>query len=219
MKEFDAVAFDIDGTLYPNYRFYLRVAPLSLPRLPLLAAFRKTRQIMRSVPGDEDFRDAQARIAAGLLKKDEALVKREIDEFIYKLWQPHFKGLKTYPHVRQTIENLRRNGYKTAALSDFPIGDKLVGMRLDGLWDVELSSESVGQMKPARKPFLRLADELRCLPERVLFVGNSVACDIRGAKGAGMKAALIRRGISFLGGGGADFVFRDYRQLERFVLG
>jgi hypothetical protein len=37
-----------------------------------------------------------------------------------------------------------------------------------------------------------------------------------------MKAALIRRGIfstgHAAGNGGADFVFRDYRQLQEYVL-
>jgi putative hydrolase of the HAD superfamily len=219
MKKFDAIAFDIDGTLYPNYRFYARVAPLSLAHIPLLSAFRKTRKIMRSVPYDDDFYDAQARVAAGILRKDPALVKRKIDSFIYNLWQPHFQGLKPYRRVRETIESFRRNGYKTAVLSDFPVGDKLEGRNLHGIWDVELCSEAIGEMKPALKPFRRLADELCCLPERILYVGNSVSYDICGAKNAGMKAALIRRRLSFFGTGGADFVFRDYRQLEQFVLG
>ncbi|MDR3302736.1 MAG: HAD family hydrolase [Spirochaetaceae bacterium] len=219
MKKFDAIAFDIDGTLYPNYRFYLRIMPCSVAHIPLLFAFRKMRKIMRSVSYTEDFYDAQARVTAEILRKDPAAVKRQIDTCIYKLWQPHFQGLKPYRGVRETIEAFRRNGYKTAVLSDFPVGDKLEGMQLHGIWDVELCSEQIGQMKPALKPFQRLADELGCPPERILYVGNSVSFDICGAKNAGMSAALIRRRFSFSGTGGADFVFRDYRQLEQFVLG
>jgi putative hydrolase of the HAD superfamily len=103
-------------------------------------------------------------------------------------------------------------------MSDFPIGDKLKFMRLDGLWDVELCTEELGALKPALKPFQALIRALQCPPESILYVGNSVRYDISGAKNAGMRTALIRRLPSFSGTGGADFVFRDYRQLKQFVL-
>ena len=59
-------------------------------------------------------------------------------------------------------------------------------------------------------------EALRVKPERLLYVGNSVAYDIRGAQGVGMKAALI--GSARKGDGIADFVFSDYRKLGSFVL-
>jgi phosphoglycolate phosphatase-like HAD superfamily hydrolase len=83
-------------------------------------------------------------------------------------------------------------------------------------------------------------------PEKILYVGNSFAYDVLGARKAGMKAAWITRGFaacsfaacsfaacscaarsfaerSCTGGGKAahgqaDFVFSGYRQLRDYVL-
>jgi putative hydrolase of the HAD superfamily len=57
-------------------------------------------------------------------------------------------------------------------------------------------------------------------PERILYVGNSVEYDVRGAKAVGMRTALItlwprkRRAQN----AEADFIFSDYRQLRGYVL-
>jgi putative hydrolase of the HAD superfamily len=67
-------------------------------------------------------------------------------------------------------------------------------------------------------------------PEEILYVGNSFAYDVVGAKKAGMKAAWITRSFaagrfathaSPAGAGPdvkADFVFSGYRQLRDYVL-
>jgi putative hydrolase of the HAD superfamily len=93
-------------------------------------------------------------------------------------------------------------------------------MGLDGYWDTILCSELTGRMKPHPLPFLILARQMGMPPERILYVGNSVRYDITGAKGAGMKAALVTRSIikKIRRPGNADFVFSDYRQLSRYVI-
>jgi putative hydrolase of the HAD superfamily len=251
-SDFDAIAFDIDGTLYPNYRFYLRVLPYGIANLRLMWAFNKTRKMLhhpgrgktlpRSSPAyggssatpsagadprnaplygtsvADKFYKRQAEHVAAQLRESPAAIKEKIQNDFYGTWQEHFKKIKPFPHVRQTIEKLRRRGFKTAVMSDFPIGNKLKFMHLDGLWDVELCTEELGALKPALKPFQELALALESPPEKILYVGNSVRCDITGAKDAGMRAALIRRHPGFSGTGGADFIFRDYRQLEQYIL-
>jgi putative hydrolase of the HAD superfamily len=246
----NAVAFDIDGTLYPNYRLYSRLLPFILTNPRLMRDFGKARKILhhiewggKSPPGAhyvaptphcggtglppqrppsatiaDEFHRMQAELVAEYSKKSPEETNKKIESFIYGSWQNHFKHIKPFPRVRQTIEKFRQRGLKTAAMSDFPIGRKLEFMKLDGIWDVELCTEDFGALKPALKPFQSLSNALQTPPEGILYVGNSVRFDIAGAKNSGMRAALIRRLPSFSGAGGADFIFRDYRQLERFVL-
>jgi len=67
-----------------------------------------------------------------------------------------------------------------------------------------------------------LARSLTLNPENILYVGNNSLFDIQGARSAGMRTALIQRNIFSTGrnhdNGGAEFVFRDYRQLQEYVL-
>jgi putative hydrolase of the HAD superfamily len=214
-----AVAFDIDGTLYPNYRFYIRVLPFAVMNFRLMLAFNNARKILHQGGADTgEFYREQAKLAGAYLKKSPQEIQAKIDTFFYAAWQNHFKNIRPFQYVRQTIEKFREKGFKTAVMSDFPIGNKLKFMKLDGLWDVELCTEELGALKPALKPFLSLAEALQSPPENILYVGNSVRYDIAGAQNAGMRTALISR-LPFLSGTGrADFTFRDYRQLEQFVL-
>ena len=42
-----AIAFDIDGTLYPSWRFNLRIIPFLLKHFNFMSAFNKTRKDIR----------------------------------------------------------------------------------------------------------------------------------------------------------------------------
>jgi putative hydrolase of the HAD superfamily len=218
-----AVAFDLDGTLYPNYRFYLQLVFFILKEHRLLMAFGKARAMLHRAAdtcGDAaGFYELQARIMAELLKDDPAIVKEKTEKLIYRGWEPLFRRIKLYAHVKECLTALRDSGLKLGLLSDFPPALKLEYLGLGGFFDAVLCSEESGYLKPASAPFLALARALGEAPSRILYVGNSVSYDILGAKGAGMKTALIRApGPGRRRTGGADLVFSGYRTLRNFVL-
>jgi putative hydrolase of the HAD superfamily len=223
-----AVAFDLDGTLYPNYRLNIKLIPFILREFPLLLAFSHARSRLRAaekpaerlLPG-EDFYAAQARLAAASLGIPHSLPLRDkIERLIYRGWAAHFRTIRLYPFVRETLDRLRGAGLRLALLSDFPPEQKLRHLGLDKTWDLVLCSEAIGALKPAPLPFAELVRGLDMEPRRILYVGNSVSYDIRGAKASGLQAALL----SFHKknpnrAAGADFIFSDYRKLAQYVLG
>jgi putative hydrolase of the HAD superfamily len=221
---FDGIAFDLDGTLYPNYRLYIRLIPFLFTGARLLRAMGRARDALRRQDArtdhTEDFYGVQARLMAEILGDEPGAVRERTEKLIYRGWEPLFRGISPFRRVRQTLENLRAGGYKLGLLSDFPPENKIAAMGLNDLWDVQICSEAVGRLKPDRAPFFALADGMSLPPERLLYVGNSVAYDIIGAKKAGMKAALITSPLKKgrCPDGGADFVFSDYRQLSAYVL-
>jgi putative hydrolase of the HAD superfamily len=224
-KAFDAVAFDLDGTLYPNYRLNIRLGPSVLRELPFFIALGRARAVLhgkgdgppRFSSGDE-FYAFQARLMASLLKAEPAAVREKTERLIYRGWEPLFKKIAPFSGLRETLAALRASGCKLGLLSDFPPERKLEYLRLGGLWDAVICSELTGSLKPAALPFVELARGLGCPPEKILYVGNSRKYDVRGAKQAGMKAALISWPFK-QGCPDADFVFSDYRKLAQFVLG
>jgi putative hydrolase of the HAD superfamily len=227
-QDIAAAAFDVDGTLYPNYRFYLRVLPQVLSHPFLLTAFYKARKrIRRMDAAGNSFYDIQAELCAEelrLAKKDGGAgkIKAVIAEQIYSAWEKLFDGIKLYPHVKPSLDMFKERGVKLAVLSDFPLGAKLKHLGLDGIWDAELCSEEIGALKPHPLPFRRLAESLRLPPQRILYIGNSPDYDIAGARNVGMMTALLRRSVfprlPPISGGNSGFTFDDYRQLQEYVL-
>ena len=217
-----AVAFDLDGTLYPNYRLNVRLLPFLLGHWRLLIAFSGARDRIRSEQEEspssfrEDFYDYQAQLTAGRLNAPPHQIREMLERLVYRGFEGHFRKIKLFPHVRELLAELRSAGIKLGLLSDFPPKTKLENLGIAEGWDAVLCSEETGAIKPALRPFACLAEELRCESGEILYVGNSYRYDVLGAKRAGMKTALLAGGGKQ--GGDADFTFRNYRQLRNYML-
>jgi len=222
LQGISAVGFDLDGTLYPTYRLYVRLLPFLFRHGRLLNALGKARTLIRREQEQSpasvrhDFYDHQAQITADMLRLPPEQLKEKINNLIYRGWERHFSQIKLFPHVRELLAELRAAGLKLGLLSDFPPKTKLEKLGLADCWDTVLCSEDTGAIKPAIQPFLVLAKALECPPEQMLYVGNSRRYDAGGAGRAGMKTALITR--RYTGKTKVDFIFHDYRQLRDFVL-
>jgi len=222
LQGISAIGFDLDGTLYPTYRLYVRLLPFLFKHGRLLNALGKARTIIRSEQEQSpsfimpDFHQYQAQLTANLLHAQTEQINEKINNLIYRGWEGHFSKIKLFPHVRELLAELRAAGLKLGLLSDFPPKTKLKNLDLADCWDVVLCSEDTGAIKPSIRPFTELAKALECPPEQILYVGNSRRYDVTGAGQAGMKTALLTR--LRVEKTKADFTFHDYRQLRDFVL-
>ena len=222
----EGVAFDLDGTLYPNYRLNIRLVPFLLKEWRLVSAFGKTRGIIReeqekSLPPQDSFYEYQAEIVAKHLNVPAEHMREIIEILIYKGWEPLFKKIKLFKKVKETLAALREAGYKLGLLSDFPPEEKLEYLGISAVWDAVLCSENYNVLKPHSLPFIKLAEAMSLPPEKILYVGNSRSYDVTGAKRAGMKTAWIKS--AFFPGSGLrkpkpDFSFSNYRQLQKYML-
>ena len=222
LQGISAVAFDLDGTLYPTYRLNIRLLPFLCRHGRLLSALGKARTIIRReqeqspVSVRPNFYDYQAQVTAGLLGAPPEQIKEKIDKLIYRGWERYFSKIELFPHVRETLAELRAARLKLGLLSDFPPKIKLEKLGLADCWDTVLCSEDIGAIKPAIQPFVELSNALGCPPGQILYVGNSRRYDAGGGRRVGMKTALITRRCASKTK--ADFIFHDYRQLRDFVL-
>ena len=233
--KFKAVAFDLDGTLYPNHRFYFRLIPFLFRHSPYLMAFGKARSRLRlkSKSKAEDyamFYKVQAKYMAEIIKPKTTHnssyieeIEAKTEKIIYRGWEPLFKKVKLFPYVNETLASIRDKGLKLAILSDFPLKTKLEYLKLEKLWDIELCSEHIGRLKPDPLAFRALCKSLDLPPQDILYVGNSFSYDVIGAKNAGLKTAWIKPKVTRFfpdkkKESQTDFVFFDYRQLNKFVL-
>ena len=210
------MAFDIDGTLYPNRSMYLRSAVHGLARPRFLMSFATVRRQIRTIYPIPDFEELQTSLLADLMGISHEAARRRIDRWINHELDNVYRHLKPFPHVKECIQELRKAGYKLGVLSDFPVGRKLEYLGLDGYWDCVISSHDVGYLKPRAEPFEAMGDCLDVTAEHIVYIGNSYEYDIVGAANAGLKTAYLSRRDAHRGR--ADIVFSDYRELVPAIV-
>jgi putative hydrolase of the HAD superfamily len=204
-----AVAFDLDGTLYPPHRLLGLFSVLAVKNARFFLHFSRVRKRIRTLRPVSDFHTCQADLLAERLGIGSAEAKTRIRTLVYRQMERHFKCVRPYPHVEATLKDLKAAGYKLAVLSDFPVTGKLAGLGLTEYWDCQLCSEDTHYLKPNPEPFAALAACLGLRPEEILYVGDKYRYDIRGAHAAGMLTAHLsrKRNSNSL----ANFTFKSYK--------
>ncbi|MBI3033565.1 TIGR02253 family HAD-type hydrolase [Candidatus Woesearchaeota archaeon] len=105
--------------------------------------------------------------------------------------------LEPYPNVIPTLLKLRERGYKLAILSDAPrlkAWIRLSEIRIADFFEVIVTFDDTGKMKPSIIPFRRVLRELNVSGNECVMVGDNPVRDIRGARRAGMKTVFARYG-------------------------
>jgi putative hydrolase of the HAD superfamily len=222
---FKAVAFDLDGTLYPARALYSRAWPLALGNLRLTLAFAEVRKAVRAPKAVDacrssgaacgaELRRIQAVMTAERLGRSVEETERLIEQNMYRRVVDCFTDIKPFPGLVDALGRIRASGLRIAALSDFPPERKLELMGLADWFDIQLCSEDSGFLKPEREPFVMLCDSLALEPKDILYVGNSARSYLGGATAAGLGAAMLsHRKVS-----GADLSFSNWADLADYVL-
>ena len=214
-----AIAFDIDGTLYPNRAMYKKSLGFALTRPRLLYHFARVRRQLRKVRPIEDFYETQLRMTAESLGTSPESLRDRLSHDIYEASEQVLASVPLYAGVTDLLSELSGR-VKLGVMSDFPVDRKLGILGLDVGWDCSVSTEEVGYLKPNPEPFVALLECLDCASEQVLYVGNSFHYDVVGASRAGMRTAWLNdngrkppdQSVS------PDITFRHYSELRDWVI-
>lgn len=191
-----AAIFDFDGTLY-DMRGLIPKIIMSSPLNAL--TMRAEREARRGMHG-HDYGSADA-LRSDLFRRVAAITKRSADEVrswyfgwylpcIERILKKRFRARRNADCL---MESLRVMGVKTAVLSDYPkIEERLEAIGLDSRnFDVILSAEDLGALKPCPRPFIETAKALGVPPCQCLVAGDRSDTDGDGARAAGMGFARI----------------------------
>ncbi|MBR1537259.1 MAG: HAD family hydrolase [Treponema sp.] len=215
------IAFDIDGTLYPQNSLYIRLLPHIIRNFFFYLDYNKVRDVMHRTAPLPDFYEYQARLFAERTGKSVEESKALIKKVAYDDLKIYFQRIKPFKNILETFKSLHEKGYKIALLSDFPPDQKGDIWGVVPYCDLILGTEQIGALKPSKYPFGIMANALEVEPSEILYVGNSIRYDVRGAKNAGMKSALITSRFKRIFSKKvkeADFSFSNYRQFLDIVL-
>lgn len=186
-----------------------------------MEAYRAVRKDVRAlttlqaIDSQKDFPKIQAYLVSQKLGISEERAQHFLEKIIYSEVENRFVHIKPRKGLQDCLAQLKHDGIRLGLLSDLPPSTKLRHMGLDGYFEFALCSESTGSLKPDSKPFKALIEHFDLPAENILYVGNSCAYDIEGAKNSGMRTALVSsRRSSFCT---ADFVFQRWESLLNWV--
>ena len=128
--------------------------------------------------------------------------------------------LEPYPHVAETLFELKQREIKLAIVSDAPrlkAWIRLVSMKINHLFDVVVTFEDTKELKPSTKPFRIAFKKLRVKPQECLMVGDRPERDIKGAKKLGMVTCFAKYGNPKAKASEADYEINDIKELIEII--
>ena len=156
------------------------------------------------------FRENERRLAAGLPTEDiDETLARTLDKLLssdYTSWASHFSleaklsaiaswhNQQAWPDVAPALQQLRDEiGCEVFVHANGTTRLQLDLIRSSGLkFDLLMSSQMLGQIKPAPEPYLKALALIKRKPEECVLVAAH-AYDVRGARNVGMRTIYIKR--------------------------
>lgn len=191
-----AVIFDIDGTLYPIKYLNRQFRKLYFSHPIITSNFFKARKLIRvknsQLEYEQTNREEFLKLQAECIGKG----KNYFDVFYKGLSRK--RKLVPYNGIENLLIELKSKGITLGVLSDFPVETKLKELGLDEYFNIKLSTEDVGFLKPDIRAFKYLKKNLAVAPQECVYVGDSVTKDINGSKNAGFTPLLINELLSII---------------------
>ncbi len=199
--KYKAICFDIDGTLYSTGIMNAYIAKMAFYHPFVCARYNTMRRYLRSKQGDfektdlkdKTFREREARMmkeSSGSFSTDEK-ARKYLDERYYKILFKYYNVIEKQPQVMRTMHYLRYKGIRMAALSDWPIQNKLKQIGVEDFMEFAVCSDDLGYLKPDVHCFEYLLYTLKLRASEVLYVGDSYQKDVLGPAKAGIDAVLM----------------------------
>jgi putative hydrolase of the HAD superfamily len=219
LNKIKAVLFDLDNTLIDFMRMKTESSHAAIQAMidaGLPIKEEKARKILFNLfkqYGIEDQRIFQKFLEKTIKRIDYKILSNGIAA--YRRVQSGF--LFPYPHVVSTLIKLKEKNLVLGIVSDAPrmrAWLRLAEMNLTHYFDVVVTLDDTGLLKPNKMPFEKALQKLKLKPEEILFVGDNPERDILGAKKAGMKTCLAKYGQKFFSRKvKADFEINDVIEL------
>jgi len=188
-----AVLFDFWGTLAENgtYSPLRQTYNILRMRMKFSEFVIKTEHVLMTKPYED-----QATAFTEVCKAFNIEPRPFIIDKLIGVWNKNKLLAKLYPDTIPVLEELKKEGYKLAILSNSPnnnVEQVLEKFDLGKYFDAVILSWETGTLKTDKEMFETALKKLKVKKEDALMVGDSIPTDIEGAKNADVKAILLDR--------------------------
>ena len=204
MNSWQAILFDVDGTLYHQTRLRLSMLgklmswSLMRPRsgyrtLAALRAYRVAQEKLRAEgKRHADLAQAQLSQAGGDSGLPEPFVKAVVERWMQQEPLPLLARMRRAGLI-DCLEKLKAQRLALGVVSDYPATEKLRALGADQLFDVVVSAQDteVGQFKPSPRGLLVAAERLGISATQAAYVGDRADVDAVAAQRAGMDCFIL----------------------------
>ena len=223
--EISTLFFDMDNTLFDLVGAKLAACERVTGQFGNASSDELFQYFLKGPWGFEDFRNIRDFLC------DQDCYSDENYENCCRIYDTgKMEGITPYPGVRETLEEIRKRGFKMGIISDaFSTEAKrrLEKTDLRKYFDLIVTCDLTGQKKPSPVPFRFALHELNADTSEVVLIGDSPNRDMEPARKLGMKTVYARYGDRFSHtrtSTHADFIIDEFEELlpivpERAILG
>ena len=187
-KDYELYIFDLDGTLYFQKPFRIRMAvylathvlthPLAVKDVFIIKKYREVREKWDEIDADGFMKDTnlsmedrQYAYVAMKMKVSMERVKDAVEFFMMKAPLSILPGYVD-EELRKIIHELRESGKKIVIYSDYPVEDKLSALEIKSDGNYTSGDERIGVMKPDKKGIEVILSDFSISPENAVMIGD-----------------------------------------------
>jgi len=211
MKDIKVILFDIDGTLLDTTEFILQPTEYALRECGYPVPDRSIIKKLVGIP----FPDYYVELSGSALHVEKMVqVHRDFQAANFGLAQ-------IFPGSLETLQELKKKGYKMAAITSRgkrTAHQSLVNAGIRDFFDVLVVFEDTEEKKPHPAPLFKALEDLHEVPEHAVMIGDS-HFDIEAGKAAGTKTIRATYGFhaDHLHDPEPDFVIQDITDLLKIL--
>jgi phosphoglycolate phosphatase len=142
----------------------------------------------------------------------------------FRIFEKHYRQRcgtrsRVYPHVKETLSKLQRNGVRLAVVTNKEAIYTQIVLdvhHLTSLFDIVISGDTLETKKPDPQGVFYCLAQWQIAPQEALFVGDS-SIDAQTAKAAGIQVWLLPYGYNMgdpISACHPDRVIQDFSQLQ-----
>ena len=211
-RRYDAVLFDMGHTLVHFDPPEMAIIQMAMRDSGIERSVEEIGTAVQLVWG-EYYRDAatatfaatpdhdhqtQLRLMRGLLDQLGLRVDDEVLEAYEGLIDARFSQpgvMRPFPEVENVLAALQQRGYRLGIVSNWSwnLRDRVAQVALDGFFEIVWASAYAGCNKPHPGIFFQALVQMDLSAGRTLYVGDSYAHDVVGARSAGLDVVLLDR--------------------------